>query len=141
MVVADSSASFNPLTATVQELSPLIACGKLTPSSVLDTYLHEISTYDGYLKSIIEKAPLQSVRKIAARLDKQSPKSAVHGMVMVVKDSLVTDPGLGMQTTAGSFALAGSIPTVEHPAVTKARTLLLMITELDTDFCSSGKQV
>ncbi|KAI5788569.1 amidase signature domain-containing protein [Pyronema domesticum] len=125
MVVADSSASFNPLTATVQELSPLIARGKITPSSVLDTYLHEISTYDGYLKSIIEKAPLQSVRKIAAELDKQPPKSAVHGMVMVVKDSLVTDPGLGMQTTAGSFALAGSIPTVEHPALRKAGVIVI----------------
>ncbi|KAI5812127.1 amidase signature domain-containing protein [Pyronema omphalodes] len=121
MVLADSSTSFNPLTATVQELSPLIASGELTPSSVLNTYLHEISTYDGYLKSIIEKAPLQSVRKIAAQLDKQPPKSAVHGMVMVVKDSLVTDPKLGMQTTAGSFALEGSIPTVEQPSVTKLR--------------------
>ena len=36
-------------------------------------------------------------------------RSRLHGVPILVKDNIATHPSLGMQTTAGSFALEGSV--------------------------------
>jgi amidase len=62
------------------------------------------------LRSIIEIAP--TAKDIAARLDSERAngtiRSVLHGVPIVVKDNFNTDMELGMNTTAGSYALLGA---------------------------------
>ena len=72
------------------------------------------------LNSIIELAPQSALLDIAAGLDherKSKSRGPLHGIPILVKDSIATDPALGMETTAGSFALVGARVLGDHPAV------------------------
>lgn len=61
------------------------------------------------LRAVIETAPLYSVLDIAGGLDKERMEGKVrgpfHGIPVLIKDNCATDVQLGMNTTAGSYAL------------------------------------
>jgi amidase len=70
----------------------------------------EENNHDGlFLRAVIETAPRDDVIQIAQFYDSQREKGIKHGLLhgvpILVKDNIATDPSLGMETTAGTFAL------------------------------------
>ncbi len=107
-----STTPFNPLTATASDLQTQISTGQITSSSLANTYLERILRYNPYLHAVISTAP--DARTHAARLDKEREaghvRGPLHGIPILLKDNIATHPDLGMETTGGTFALAGSRP-------------------------------
>ncbi|RFU73057.1 amidase [Trichoderma arundinaceum] len=117
-----STSLFDPLTTTAVELQHQLVSGRLTSVQLVETYLAQIDAYNPSVNAFISLAPRDAIRNIAAALDAERAAGAsrgpFHGIPIVLKDSIMTAPGLGMPTTAGSFALAeakckGNAPLVQ----------------------------
>ena len=98
---------------TLASLQQGMKSGKLTARSITAKYLARIEELDRRgpsLHSVIEVNP--DALAIAARLDRErkakGPRGPLHGIPVLVKDNIGTADR--MTTTAGSYALAGSIP-------------------------------
>jgi len=98
---------------TIVQLQELMAHGKATAVSLVKKYQARIETIDRHgprLNAVIELNP--DALAIAAALDKerrsQGPRGSLHGVPVLIKDNIDTHDR--MTTTAGSLALAGSIP-------------------------------
>jgi amidase len=121
--------ALNLLTATAEELSYSLSTGAITSVSLLHLYLSHIKKHDPHLNAIIDLAPESSVLDTAASLDYERKlgriRGPLHGVPVIVKDSIATDSALGMETTAGSYSLAGSRVLGDHPAVARVRSSLL----------------
>ena len=98
---------------TLAALQQGMKSGKLTARSITAKYLARIEELDRRgpsLHSVIEVNP--DALAIAARLDRErkakGPRGPLHGIPVLVKDNIGTADR--MTTTAGSYALAGSIP-------------------------------
>ena len=102
----------NVLTATATDLKKAYEEGSLTIESTIIEYLHQISTCNGYLRALIATAPEKLLLERARLLDKErldgNVRGPLHGIPVIVKDNIATHPDLGMETTAGTFALVGS---------------------------------
>jgi amidase len=98
---------------TITELQAGMKSGKWTARSIAQKYLARIEEIDKRgpsVNSIIELNP--DAMMIAEQLDKErrtkGPRGALHGIPVLIKDNI--DTADRMTTTAGSLALAGSIP-------------------------------
>ena len=98
---------------TIAALQRDMNSGKLTARSITEKYLEQIEELDHRgpaLHSYIEVNP--EALAIAERLDRErkakGPRGPLHGIPVLVKDNIGTADR--MTTTAGSYALAGSIP-------------------------------
>jgi amidase len=98
--------------------------GRTTSRKLVDGYLGRIARIDKAgprLNSIAEVNP--DALKIARQLDDErkdkGPRSALHGIPVVLKDNIATTDK--METTAGSLALIGSRPRREAFVVKKLR--------------------
>ncbi|KAH8761174.1 amidase family protein [Diaporthe sp. PMI_573] len=113
-MVNSPSHPFDPRVVTASELQSLLQDRKTTSVQLVEFYLEQIETYDGYLHAVISTAPKASLLEEAERLDQERKqgivRSPMHGIPILVKDNIATSPSLGMETTAGSFALKGSRP-------------------------------
>lgn len=62
------------------------------------------------LRAVIQTAPVNLVLDIASGLDRERSegrnRGPLHGIPILVKDSIATDDSLGMDTSAGNFALS-----------------------------------
>jgi amidase len=112
-----------PLDATIPELQAAMEAGELTSVELVDFYLARIAAYDDAgpkLNAFILVNP--KARDEAAALDAErvssAPRGPLHGIPVVIKDNIAT---AGMQTTAGSAALQGFIPTEDAFQVRKLR--------------------
>jgi len=80
--------------------------GKITARELVSTYLEHIKKFDDSLKAILVVNP--DADKLAVNLDserkKWGPRSQLHGIPIIVKDSVVTKDK--MPTTGGTLALA-----------------------------------
>lgn len=92
--------------------------GELTSVDVIDVYLKQIEKHNHNglkLNGLISVAPREILLRKAARLDQErrngDARSLLHGIPIVVKDSIVTDAKLGMPTTNGSYAYKGARAT------------------------------
>ncbi len=99
--------------ATVAELQRDMASGKLTAQSITQEYLNRIEANDRRgpsLHAVIETNP--DAMEIAKSLDEERKsrgvRGALHGIPVLIKDNI--DTADRMTTTAGSYALEGSIP-------------------------------
>ena len=99
--------------ATISSLQDAMKSGKLTSHSITEKYLARIEELDRRgpsLHSVIEVNP--DALSIARELDRErkakGPRGPLHGIPVLVKDNIGTADR--MTTTAGSYALAGSIP-------------------------------
>lgn len=129
----EQRADFDVLTTTAAELQDLLEAGKTTSGKLAQIYLDEIEKHNGYLKAVICTVPKALLLKKAKELDEERAngtiRSRLHGVPILVKvywsnfeydctlrdlmwskDNIATHPDMGMDTTAGSFALAGSRP-------------------------------
>ncbi len=99
--------------ATITDVQQKMESGALTARDLTEAYLDRIGVIDRQgptLRSILETNP--DALAIAEALDKErkekGPRGPLHGIPVLVKDNI--DTADKMTTTAGSRALAGSIP-------------------------------
>ena len=96
--------------ATVAELQAAMAAGRLNSVALTNFYINRIRTLDQNgpgVNSVIELNPdaLSIARDADAMRRRGTVLGPLHGIPVLLKDNI--DTGDSMQTTAGSFALAG----------------------------------
>jgi len=98
---------------TVAELQAGMKSGKWTARSLVEKYLSRIEEIDKRgpaVNSVIELNP--DAQRIAEKLDEErkagNVRGPLHGVPVLIKDNI--DTADRMTTTAGSLALAGSVP-------------------------------
>lgn len=117
-------ASFELEEITVAELQRGMESGRFTARSITQRYLARIAQLDRNgptLHSILETNP--DALSIADALDRErrgkGPRGPLHGIPVLLKDNIGTADR--MTTTAGSLALAGSIPLQDSYVAQKLR--------------------
>ena len=98
--------------ATIADLQAAMAAGALTSEELTRAYLDRIDAIDHHgvrLNSVIETNPdaLAIARSLDAERAAGSVRGPMHGIPILLKDNIATEDR--MQTTAGSFALLGSV--------------------------------
>jgi amidase len=119
-----SPQSFELDEVTIDDLQKGMTSGKYTAQSLAQTYLGRIADIDKNgpaINSVIETNP--EALAIAAALDNERKAGRVrgrlHGVPVLIKDNIDTHDR--MMTTAGSLALAGSIPLQDSSVARKLR--------------------
>lgn len=109
---------------TIAELQARLGQGKVSAAGVVRKYLeriHEIDRQGPALRAVIEVNP--EALAIARALDEErrvkGPRGPLHGIPVLLKDNVDTHDRL--TTTAGSLALAGSIPPTDSGVAQKLR--------------------
>ncbi|MCI0573269.1 MAG: amidase [Myxococcaceae bacterium] len=111
--------------ATVAGLQEQMASGKESAHSLAERYLARIRELDRAgelpLRSVIELNP--EALALAAALDAErkakGPRGPLHGIPVLLKDNIATADR--MQTTAGSLALVGAVPSRDAFIVERLR--------------------
>ncbi|KAF2734772.1 amidase signature enzyme [Polyplosphaeria fusca] len=108
---------FDPLTVSAFELSEMLDAQVITSVEIVEAYLHQIEQHNRrgrQLRALISVAPKHEVLRIAKKLDDERARgkrrSPLHGIPVIVKDNIMTDASLGMDTTVGSYAFVGCVP-------------------------------
>lgn len=122
--------------ATVPELRAALDAGAITSEKLTALYLARIAAYDQSgprLNAIIQlnAEALATARALDAELKATGPRSALHGIPVLVKDNYDT---ADLPTTGGALALAGAIPAYDAFMVKKLRTagaVILAKTNMD----------
>jgi len=113
-------AVFDVLTTTASDLRLAYQAGTIKVEDVVRLYFSQIDRCNHYLRAVIVAAPRELTLQRAKLLDKERTdgkiRGPLHGIPVVVKDNTATDPNLGMETTAGTFALVGSRVSIVSPA-------------------------
>jgi len=102
----------NLQTATIPEIQQALADGSLTSRQLVERYLERIAFFDtsgAVLNSVRELHPqaLEQADALDAERAAGTVRGPLHGIPVLLKDNIGTDD---MPTTAGSIALAGSVP-------------------------------
>src|SRR5688500_5298554 len=113
ILLKHSIAEFELAEATVSDLQSAMVAGRFSARAIVDQYIERIEELDRKgpaLHHVIEINP--EARSIAEALDNERKAGTVrgplHGIPVLLKDNI--DTADRMTTTAGSFALEGSIP-------------------------------
>jgi amidase len=122
---AQAPKAFELEEATVVDLQAGMQSGKYTSQALTERYLARIQELDRKggmpLLSVIELNP--DALAIAAALDKErkekGPRGPMHGIPVLIKDNIATADR--MQTTAGSLALVGAVPSKDAFIVERLR--------------------
>jgi amidase len=119
-----SNAPFALEEATLADLQSAMAAGRMTARSITQQYLDRIQALDRTgptLRAVLEINP--DALAIADTLDRERKAGRVrgplHGIPILIKDNI--DTADRMTTTAGSYALAGSIPLQDATIAAKLR--------------------
>ena len=104
------------LKATVADLIALLESRAVTSEDLIHSYLFRINenNHRGLcLRAVLETAPLNTLvlqaKERDAEREKGKQRGPLHGIPVLVKDNIATDPSLLMNTTAGSLALRDSL--------------------------------
>jgi amidase len=122
---APRAGAFELEEATVSELQAAMQSGRYTAQGLAERYLARIQALDREgdlpLKSVIELNP--DALAIATALDEErkakGPRGPLHGIPVLIKDNIGTADK--MQTTAGSLALVGAVPSRDAFVVERLR--------------------
>lgn len=103
---------FDPLTVSAFELSELLNAQAITSVQIVELYLREIELHNRrgrQLRALISVAPKHEALKIAKKLDDERARGKIrgplHGIPIVLKDNIMTDESLGMDTTVGMCSI------------------------------------
>lgn len=110
--------------ATIDDLQLAFEQNKLTSRQLVEFYLGEISRLNPVLKAVIEVNPDAVCLADKADDERRAKSPAIslsklHGIPILVKDNIATKDKLN--TTAGSYALLGSVVPRDAGVVTKLR--------------------
>ncbi|RYF33163.1 MAG: hypothetical protein EOO38_30350 [Cytophagaceae bacterium] len=101
---------FDPLIVSAFELSELMNAQAISSVEIVELYLHQIEQHNRrgrQMRALISVAPRQELIKIAKKLDEERLRGKVrgplHGIPIVLKDNIMTDEKLGMDTTVGMW--------------------------------------
>ncbi|MBC3785674.1 amidase [Spirosoma utsteinense] len=121
-VKASSAPAFEPVETTISAVHRAFRNGSLTSEQLVNAYLERIRAYDQptKLNSIILVNPdaIATARALDAEFKKTGKLRPLHGIPVIVKDNFNTK---GLQTTGGSVALKGFIPSEDAWQVRKLR--------------------
>jgi amidase len=113
---------FEPYEATIAEIHQAMRSGKITCRQLVEFYLKRINAYDQSTKLnsivIVNPQALAEADKLDEEFRRTGRLRPLHGIPVIVKDNYDTK---GLQTTAGSLALKGSIPGDDACQVRKIR--------------------
>jgi amidase len=109
--------------ATIADLSGAMAAGTLTSEKLVQLCLARIDAYDRKgpsLHAVLTLNPraLETARALDAERTTKGPRSALHGIPIVLKDNFDT---ADLPTTGGSVLLEGAIPPDDAFVVRKLR--------------------
>jgi amidase len=109
---------------TITGLQKSFSSGELTIKSLTEKYLERIAEIDRHglkLNAVIETNPdaLQIAESLDEELNAGGTRGPLHGVPVLIKDNIGTADR--MTTTAGSLALAGSIPPEDSYVAAKLR--------------------
>ncbi len=114
--------AFDVRETTIAETQAAIRAGKVTCRQLVEAYLKRIKTYDQstHLNSMILLNPdaLADADRLDAEFRKTHTMRPLHGVVVIVKDNYDTK---GLQTTGGSLAMEGTVPTTDAFMVKRLR--------------------
>jgi Asp-tRNA(Asn)/Glu-tRNA(Gln) amidotransferase A subunit family amidase len=117
---SDTGDGVDIVEATVAEVHAAFEAGALTAAALVDRYLDRIEAYDDELNAILTLN--DTARSRAERLDEQFTADGLvgplHGIPVILKDNADTHD---MPTTAGSTALAESVPEEDAFVVDRLR--------------------
>lgn len=109
---------------SLAELAAALAAGRNSSEAAVEAYLERIRALDQSgprLRSVIEVNPdaLSVARELDAERRATGPRGPLHGVPILLKDNI--DTADGMHTSAGSLALAGSIPLQDSGVAARLR--------------------
>jgi amidase len=117
-------AAFELEETTIADLQAAMSSGRMTARSITQQYLDRIEELDRKgptLRNVIETNP--DALAVADALDAErragKVRGPLHGVPILLKDNIATADR--MTTTAGSYALAGSIPSRDSGVAAKLR--------------------
>lgn len=100
------------LSATVADIVELLESGEVTSELLINNYLSRIEKHNNNglcLRAVLEIPPYENLIQWARLCDAERKngtlRGPLHGVPVLVKDNIATETSLGMNTTAGSFAL------------------------------------
>ena len=101
--------------ATIADIDAAFKAGTLTAESLVQMCLSRMRSYDREgpsLHAVITLNPkaIETARELDAERKAKGPRSALHGIPVVLKDNYDT---ADLPTTAGSVLLEGSIPRAD----------------------------
>ncbi|KAJ3967751.1 amidase signature domain-containing protein [Lentinula raphanica] len=112
--------------ASILELQHGLDAGQFTSVDLIKAYfarIEEVNIQGPGLRAVIEMNP--SALEQAAALDAEravsGKRSLLHGIPILLKDNIATVAPEGMNTTAGSFALLGSVVPEDAGVVKRLR--------------------
>jgi amidase len=109
--------------ATIADINAAFNAGTLTAENLVQLCLTRIQSYDRQGPSlhavmVINPKAVETARELDAERRAKGPRSALHGIPVVLKDNYNT---ADMPTTGGSVLLEGSIPPGDAFVVKKLR--------------------
>uniref|UniRef100_A0A7N0U5X9 Amidase domain-containing protein n=1 Tax=Kalanchoe fedtschenkoi TaxID=63787 RepID=A0A7N0U5X9_KALFE len=120
-----SRSHFNIHEATIEQIHYAFANSQLTSRQLTDLYLQQIQTLNPTLRAVIEVNPDalhqadQADKKWRGKKSRHQGLGSLHGIPVLLKDSIATEDK--MNTTAGSYALLGSVVPRDAMVVEKLR--------------------
>ncbi|RDB28170.1 hypothetical protein Hypma_001534 [Hypsizygus marmoreus] len=112
--------------ASVNELQAGLHAGHFSSVDLVKAYfarMEEVNLNGPVLRAVIEINP--SALTVAAELDLERKRSGIrsglHGIPILLKDNIATVASEGMNTTAGSFSLLGSVVPSDAGVVKRLR--------------------
>lgn len=142
--LAMSVYEFDTLNTTASELQSFLDARLITSVEIVHAYLTQIEQHNRrgrQLRALISVAPKHQLLAIAQYLDNERMdgkiRSPLHGIPIVVKDNIMTDIRLGMDTTVGSYAFVGARPEKNATIVDRLiRKGMIIIGKSNmTEFC------
>ena len=109
--------------ATIADINAAFKAGTLTAESLVQLCLARIRSYDRegpslHAVMILNPKAIETARELDAERKAKGPRSALHGIPVVLKDNYNT---ADLPTTGGSVLLEGSIPPADAFVVKKLR--------------------
>jgi Asp-tRNA(Asn)/Glu-tRNA(Gln) amidotransferase A subunit family amidase len=120
---AAPAATFNLSTATIADINAAMDAGALTSEKLLGLYLKRIEAFDQQgpkVNSVIAINPkaLEEARALDLERKAKGPRTALHGIPVVVKDLIDV---AGMPTTAGFKPFGAPMPLRDAEVVARLR--------------------
>ncbi|WJX53058.1 amidase [Trifolium repens] len=118
-----STTEFSIKEATIKDLQLAFQTNQLTSRQLVEFYLNQIKIQNPILKGVLEVNPDALAHADIADYERREKTlgslSRLHGIPILIKDTIATKDKLN--TTAGSFALLGSVVPRDAGVVTKLR--------------------